>query len=318
MGLDLMDACCKFRFLNLRGRFMRKGIKIIFVILALLLGFAVVLFVAGFFRGFLIAWKHNNEMIASRTFFGLTLDQKFYAGHGRNIDYNERSWRELNRDFNLTKIANEFSLVSSPVKLSKPFFGIEHASALLSSHTNMILGIAICKSFDETFKKRAVEDFGEAEVLCDKIRKVLEEKHSCKMTPFSQEPSFVKNFVCTPCPSVDVSIKRMEANVKSRSGVYVSPKSCFVVTPEFVASIFVIGFREIITYPFTRLDNLSSESVEQYCNKDYVIMLIHSPSLDIKRERELAELDYKIREESRKRKEEAMRVREHKEALEAM
>ena len=310
MGLDLMDVCCKFRFLNLRGRFMRKGIKIIFIILALLLGFAVVLFVAGSFRGFLIAWKHNNEMIASRTFFGLTLDQKFYAGHGRNIDYNERSWRELNRDFNLTKIANEFSLVSSPVKLSKPFFGIEHASALLSSHSNRILGIAICKSFDETFKKRAVEDFGEAEVLCDKIRKVLEEKHSCKMTPFSQEPSFVKNFVCTPCPSVDVSIKRMEANVKSRSGVYVSPKSCFVVTPEFFASIFIIGYREIITYPLIE--------AEHYCNKDYVIMLIHSPSLDIERERELADLDYKIREESRKREEEAMRVREHKEALEAM
>lgn len=132
------------------------------------LGFAAALFAAGFVRGFFTAWKHNTEMIAARTFFGLTLDQVFYAGHERDINYNGRSWRVLNRDFNLTKIANEFLLVNRPVKLSKPFFGIELASALVSSHNNRILGIAICKSFDETFDNRAVENFGEAEVLCEK------------------------------------------------------------------------------------------------------------------------------------------------------
>lgn len=303
---------------------MRKGIKIIFILLMSVLGFAVALFVAGFVRGFLIAWKHNTEMIAARTFFGLTLDQEFYAGHGRGIDYNDKSWRVLTRDFNLTKIANEFSLVDMQVKLAKPFFGIELASALLSSHNKRILGIAICKSFDETFENRDVENFGEAEVLCEKIRKVLEEKHSCQMIPFSQEPSFVKKFVCKPyCPFYERSIELLGANFKSESGVYVSPKSCFVVTPDFFASIFVIGFREIITYPGLRhLDDLSSTVAEpqerHYHNKDYVILLINSPSLDIKKEKELAERDYKIREESRKREEEAMRVREHKEALEAM
>ena len=144
------------------------------------------------------------------------------------------------------------------------------------------------------------------------------------MIPFNQEPSFVKKFVWTPrCPFYERSVERLGAEIKSESGVYVSPKSCFVVTPEFIASIFVIGFREIITYPgLRRLDNLSStvaEPVERhYHNKDYVILLIHSPSLDVKKERELVEFDYKIREESRKRKEEERRIREHKEALEAM
>ena len=303
---------------------MRKGIKIIFILLMSVLGIAAALFVAGFVHGFLTAWKHNTEMIAARTFFGLTLEQKFYAGHERDINYNDKSWRALNRDFNLTEIANEFSLVSSPVKLSKPFFGIEFASALLSSHSNRILGIAICKSFDEANEDYAVENFGEAEVLCEKIRKVLEEKHSCQMIPFSQEPSFVKKFVRTPSPTFDRSFKLLEANIKSESGVYVSPRSCFVVTPEFFASIFVIGFREINTYPdLMRIANPSSSVAEPaerrwYRNKDYVILLIHSPSLDVKKERELVELDYKIREESRKRKEEEMRIREHKEALEAM
>ena len=133
------------------------------------------------------------------------------------------------------------------------------------------------------------------------------------MIPFSQEPSFVKKFVLKP----DYPIyKSLGSNFKSESGVYVSPKSCFVVTPEFFASIFVIGFREIITYPgLRRLDDLSSTVADpperHYHNKDYVILLIHSPLLDVKKE-------MKIREESRKCEEEAMRIREHKEALEAM
>ena len=312
MGYDPIDMMGA-RFLKPRSRYMRKVIKIILNLSVLLLGLAVVLFVAGFIRGFLTAWKLNKEMIASRTFFGLTLDKEFYPGHGSGIDginYSEKSWHVLNRDFNLVNIAGEFSLVSSPVKLSKPFFGIELASALLSSHSKRILGIAICKGFDETFENRVIEDFGEAEVLCDKIRKVLEEKHSCQMIPFDQEPSFVKKFIREPYTSEDVFIERIEANIKSRSGVYVSPKSCFVVTPDFFASIFVIGYREIITFPLI--------NSEHYRNKDYVIMLIHSPSLDIERERELRELDYKIQEEERTRKEEAIRIREYQEALEAM
>lgn len=302
---------------------MKKFIKVLFVVVMSIFGFAIVLLSAGYINGLYQARKHDSKMIADRTFFGLTLDQCLDASQCWGVDYNDSSLISLSKDFSIRKISDELYLVPSPVKLTKPFFGIEYANAFVSQHNKKILGMALCKSFRETYENKPVDDFGDAEVLCEKIRTVIEEKHSCKMTPFNCEPSFVKKFILPPCPSLDLSIMRIEANVKTESNVFVSPKSCFVATSNFVASIFVIGFREIITSPaLKRLDKFDSADTEppdrSYHNKNYVILLIHSPSLDIQKEKTLIEQDYKLREEDRKREEREAYKRELKEALDAM
>lgn len=284
---------------------MKKVFKILLYILGAIVAYCAITFSVGFVNGLYKSYKirvASNKIRAAKqeakTFFGITLDQELNIPEKRIVgfsdnDYNYRmKYEDLTEDFDVSALAREFTMRKHVVVLDNKFYNTDTVVTLISDHDEKVRAIAACMSWDNQMYDCHVDGFGAADETCDKIRSVLEEKYHCKMNQLSAEPTFVKKFIIRPGRPYDI----LHTKDDDRSDVYISKKSCFMVSPDFFASIFVIGYK-------------SELYSGRYCHKNYLILFINTPDLDSisKREKELDARDreMQVREENARERKEA-------------
>lgn len=255
---------------------MKKVFKILLYVLGAIVAYCAITFSAGFLNGLYKSYKIRVSKQEAKTFFGITLDQELDVPKERIIGFADKNYDKykcLIKSFDVSAFEREFVMYEHTVVLDTKFYEADTVLALTSAHDGKVRAIAACMSWQEQMYDHHVDDFGEADETCDKIRSVLEEKYHCKMNQISEEPTFVKKFIIRPGRPYGVSND-------DRSDIYISRKSCFMVSPDFFASIFVIGYKG---------DTYSELYSGRYCHKNYLILFINTPDLGSvsKREKDL-------------------------------
>lgn len=293
-----------------QGCGMKRFLRILLWIVIAIIAYCVISFCVGLITGLYKSYKIKEETKAAKTFFGITLDEELDVPEDRIIgyrNYDDYRYRRLCNDFYLSEFCCEFSLEDKVVVLDRKFYNSDLVVALTSAHDGKVRAIAACMSWDERQFDHRVDGFGEADETCEKIRRVLEEKYNCRMNPLSIEPTFAKSFIIRPGNVKD----RLPTRDKVMNDVYISRKSCFMASPNFFATIFVIGYKQNPktepTYDGQRWDD------GKYHNKDYLVLFINTPDLDSisAREHALAVRDREMQDKKEKE-------REHKEAYDVL